>query len=431
VDVVIIGAGVIGAATAFELAKRGYRTLNVDKLGGAGLGSTVNSCALIRTHYSTFDGCALAHEASLYWRNWGRYLGAVDELGLARFITSGCVIIKPEGFDFERLFRHYDELGIAYERWDLDTLAARMPIYDRRSFWPPRRPEDEAFFDEPTGEIPGAIFTPGAGYISDPQLATHNLQRAAEARGGRFLFNREVVEIRRAGGRVAGVTLDDGERIDAPVVVNVAGPHSGLVNRLAGIGDDMSIRTRPLRHEVHVAPSPEGFDFARDGCVTTDDDTGAYCRPEVGNTLLFGSTDPACDPKEWVEDPDNFNREVTEAQWKAQIYRLARRIPSLGIPSRPKGVVDLYDVADDWMPIYDRSRLPGFYLAIGTSGNQFKNAPIVGHLMAELITACERGQDHDSEPVRFKCPHTGVTLNAGFYSRRREVNPESSFSVMG
>ena len=51
-DCVIIGAGVIGSCLAFELAKKGYRTLNLDKGPGAGHGSTGNSCAIIRVHYS-------------------------------------------------------------------------------------------------------------------------------------------------------------------------------------------------------------------------------------------------------------------------------------------------------------------------------------------------------------------------------------------
>ena len=65
-----------------------------------------------------------------------------------------------------------------------------------------------------------------------------------------------------------------------------------------------------------------------------------------------------------------------------------------------KGVVDLYDCSDDWIPIYDKSDLGGFYMAIGTSGNQFKNGPVVGHCMAELIDAVEKGHDHDSDPVK-------------------------------
>ena len=47
-----------------------------------------------------------------------------------------------------------------------------------------------------------------------------------------------------------------------------------------------------------------------------------------------------------------------------------------------RGIVDLYDVSDDWLPIYDRSAIDCFYMACGTSGNQFKNAPVVGELMS-------------------------------------------------
>ena len=70
-------------------------------------------------------------------------------------------------------------------------------------------------------------------------------------------------------------------------------------------------------------------------------------------------------------------------------------------------------------------------MAIGTSGNQFKNAGGAGHMMAELIVATQDGRDHDANPLTVKMPHTGLELNAGFYSRNREINPESSFSVNG
>ena len=55
-DAVIIGAGVIGAAVGLELARRGWRTLNVDALPAAGYGSTSASAAVIRVYYSTLDG---------------------------------------------------------------------------------------------------------------------------------------------------------------------------------------------------------------------------------------------------------------------------------------------------------------------------------------------------------------------------------------
>ena len=430
-DAIIIGAGVIGAATAFELGKRGYRTLNIDKLPAAGYGPTSNSCAIVRAHYSSREGVAMAYEGFFYWQDWERYLGAADESGTAKYSQCGTVLLKSATGHDRKVIEHYRALGVEFEEWDVSTLREKVPVYDTHAFWPPKRPDDPHFWDEPQAQLDGAVFTPGSGYVNDPQLATHNLQRATEARGGEFLFRAEVVEIRRHNGRVKGVTLSDGREIDAPIVVNVAGPHSFLINRMAGVEEGMNVTTRALRHEVHHVPAPPDFDFEHDGYHTSDGDTGIYFRPESGNNILIGSEDPDCDPKMWVEDPNRFDRNVTEKQWEAQVYRLARRMPSLPIPHERRGLVDLYDVSDDWIPIYDRSDLDGFYMAIGTSGNQFKNAPVVGHLMAELIDRVEHGHDHDTDPVKVKAVHTGLELDAGFYSRLREVNPDSSFSVNG
>ena len=61
-DVIIIGAGVIGACTALELSRQGYRTLNIDKGPAAGYGSTSASCAIIRPYYSSLETCAIAYE---------------------------------------------------------------------------------------------------------------------------------------------------------------------------------------------------------------------------------------------------------------------------------------------------------------------------------------------------------------------------------
>jgi sarcosine oxidase subunit beta len=430
-DAVIVGAGVIGAAIAFELSKRGYRTLNVDRLPAAGYGPTSNSCSIVRAHYSSREGVAMAYEGFFYWQNWEEYLGTVDDAGVARYVQCGTILLESATGHHEKVLRHYRELGIEYEEWDSAELRQRMPIYDTGAFWPPKRPRDPHFWDLPDAELGGAIFTPGSGYVSDPQLASHNLQRAAEAHGAEFLFRSEIVEIRRDRERVTGITLLGGREIDAPIVVNVAGPHSFLINRMAGVEETMNVKTRALRHEVHHVPAPPDFDFEHNGIHTSDGDTGIYFRPESGNHILVGSEDPDCDARVWVDDPDVYDRHVTEAQWEAQVFRLARRIPTLGIPNERKGIVDLYDVSDDWIPIYDRSNLPGFYMAIGTSGNQFKNAPVVGHAMAELIDRVEHGHDHDAEPVRVEARYTRSQLDLGFYSRLREVNPNSSFSVNG
>ena len=432
-DAIIIGAGVIGSSVAFELAKRGYKTLNIDKLPTSGYGSTSNSCAIVRAHYSTWDGVAMAYEGFFYWDDWANYLGVEDESGMIEYMKTGSIMFKLQGEDHsKKSLKFFEEIGVEHEIWDLEKLKERMPIYSHDQFDGTTRPDDdEHFFDKTGKKIEGAIFTPGSGYVSDPQLSSHNLQVAAEANGGEFLFNNEIKEIRQEDGKVLGVTLKTGEQIDAPIVVNVAGPHSFVINRMAGVEEEMNIKTKALRHEVHHVPSPEGFDFEKDGFHTSDGDNYIYFRPETGNTILIGSEDPLCDPKEWIEDPDNYNNQVTESQWRAQVYRCARRIPDLKIPSRTSGVVDLYDVSDDWIPIYDKSALRGFYMAIGSSGNQFKNAPVAGHCMAELIDACEKGHDHDANPLKVKTVYTGLELNMGFYSRNREINPNSSFSVNG
>lgn len=430
-DAIIIGAGIIGANLGFEMSKAGYKTLNIDKLPAAGYGSTANSCAIVRCHYSTWPGVAMAYEGFHFWKNWEDYLETDDERGLAGFVQCGAVYVGDSERYEKKVLPLFDEIGIEYEVWDTPTVAEEASYLDTGSYAPPKRPDDDAFWEDPATQITSAVHTPIAGYITDPQLATHNLQRAAEAKGGEFMFNAEVAEIRVSEGRVAGVTLADGTEIDAPIVVNVAGPHSFVINEMAGVADSMNIKTRALRHEVHHVPSPEGIDFEKDGMLVGDDDLGTYFRPEVGNHILVGSQDPDCDPQIWVEDPDEFERAITEDQWKAQVLRLARRIPSLGVPAEKKGVVDLYDVSDDWIPIYDKTDLPGFYVAIGTSGNQFKNSHIAAFCLTKLIESVEAGHDHDADPVKVKMPYTGLELDMGVFSRNREINKDSSFSVLG
>ena len=429
-DVTIIGAGVIGAAIAYELAKRGHRTLSIDALSGPSAGPTSNSCAIVRSHYSTLNGVAMAYEGFSYWERWEDYLGVRDEAGMAAYRQCGTAAMKNRSGHHLKYLPLYRELGVEFEEWDAAELRRHAPGLDVREFWPPRRPEDPDFWHEPDHELEGAVYTPGSGYVNDPQLAGHNVAAAATAYGARFRYGERVTAVLRDAGRTAGVELASGERIASPIVINVAGPHSAVVNRMAGVEDSMKRRTRPLRHEVHHVPAP--VDWAPNGGLhISDGDTGIYFRPDVGNTFLVGSEDPACDPHQWVDDPDVFDRTVTRDQWEAQVYRLARRVPSLSIPNSVRGFADLYDCSDDWIPIYDRSELPGFYMAVGTSGNQFKNAPVVGHCMAELIEACENGHDHDADPIRVRAVHTGFELEMGMYSRLREIDPDSSFSVMG
>jgi glycine/D-amino acid oxidase-like deaminating enzyme len=154
-------------------------------------------------------------------------------------------------------------------------------------------------------------------------------------------------------------------------------------------------------------------------------------RPASNGSLLVGGTEPECDPLEWVEDVDQVNMTRTAERFEAQVTRAARRLPALQIPNSPMGIVGVYDVAADWTPIYDRTSIAGFYVAVGTSGNQFKNAPAVGQLMAFLISRIEGGHNHDVDPLIFIGEHTKNEINLGAFSRKRPYNSSNTHSVMG
>ncbi|NRB36459.1 MAG: FAD-binding oxidoreductase [Rhodobacteraceae bacterium] len=429
-DAIIIGTGIIGTAIAYELSKVGWKTLSLDRNSQIGQGSTAGSCAIIRMHYSTFDGTAFAWEGYHYWRDWAAYLDLPED-GLAKFKEVGCLVMQTEANGhLDKHMRYSKELECPFEVLTPAQITEKLPIYQLDSFAPAKRPDDPKF-GHPNGEhLKGAVFWPNAGYVTDPALASQNLMQAAAEHGAQTMMGAEVTAILQDNGRVTGVELADGTQLHAPVVINVAGPGSAQINALAGVLEDMTIETRPLRQEVVHVPAPEGFDFEANGTIVSDSDIALYCRPEHGNHILIGSEDPECDPHVWTENDTAYDRDFTE-QWTTQAMRYGQRVPSLGIPSQMRGVVDLYDASTDWIPIYDKSSLPGFYMACGSSGNQFKNAPIAGKLMAELVHYCESGRDHDAEPMQFTLPYLGRVIDAGFYSRKRPINDESSFSVLG
>jgi len=430
-DAVVVGAGVIGASVALELARQGLDVVVVDKAGGAGHGSTSASSAIIRFNYSTWDGVATAWESKHCWERWPDHLGFVDAAGMAVMRRTGMVMLDVPMAPRPQVTSLFDQVGVPYEEWDAAELRARIPGIDAGRYWPPKSVDDDAFFADAQGEL-GALYMPDAGFIDDPQLAAHNLLAAAESHGATCIFNRAVVELIRRNGRAAGVRLSDGRLVDAGVVVNAAGPWSGRFNQMAGIGADFTIGVRPMRQEVHHVPAPPGYNADRGlGPSIADLDTGIYVRPAHGDNLLVGGTEPACDPLEWIDDPDQVNPNATASKFAAQVTRAARRLSTLTVPTIAKGISGVYDVSDDWTPIYDRTELDGFYVAIGTSGNQFKNAPIAGRFIAALVEQVESGRDHDNDPVTYSCEYTGHVINIGTFSRRRPFNAETTGTVMG
>ena len=429
-DAVVIGAGVIGASVALELARGGRSVAVVDKGPSAGSGSTSSSVSIVRFSYSTLDSVLTAWESAAMWLDWAGHLGTVDPQGMVRFVRTGMCIFNTPDANMERVRRLWDDVGIAYTVADVDSLRALLPGVDLGAYFPPKRIDDPAFADDAATELT-ALVELDSGFIDDPMLAAGNLAFAARQHGAQFRFNQQVVSIdRSSNGRVAGVSLAGGEQVTAPVVVNVGGPHSSLINRMAGVADGMRIGNRPLRQEVFTVTAPVGLRLEDGLPAVADLDLGQYIRPQAGGTWLVGGTEAKCDELHWIDDPDNFDEYPTVDQFEVSMMRLARRVPEFGVPHRPVGLAALYDVTDDWVPIYDKSDLPGFFMACGTSGNQFKNAPIVGQFMRDIIDAEHAGTDHDEQPVQFLGKRTGRLINLGSFSRRRDKT-ETSGTVMG
>lgn len=429
-DVIVIGSGVVGASTALEMARGGHDVTVVDKAGGPGNGSTSASSAIVRFNYSTWEGVAAAWESQFRWQAWEEHLGHRDPDGLARFIRCGLVFLDVDTVPLDAMSTLFDKAGVPHERWDAGQVSQAVPGIDVGRYFPPKPVESEAFFAPADGSL-GALFTPDAGYVDDPKLAATNLAHAAERAGAHFRFGRAVTEVQRTSTSWR-VTLDSGEVIEAPVVVNAAGPWSTEINRLAGIGAEFTVSVTPLRQEVHHVPLPPRLGALTPSApIIADLDLGTYLRPESDHSLLVGGTEPECDPLEWVEDPDRSDPRPSRERFEAQVHRSARRLPELAVPNRPRGIAGVYDAASDWTPIYDRTDQDGFYVAMGTSGNQFKNAPLIGSLMAALIEGVEAGYDHDAAPLDYTAPHTGHTISLGAFSRLRSPNAASTGTVLG
>src|SRR6476661_5482104 len=167
-DVLVVGAGVIGASIALELAKQHLDVVVVDKAGGAGQGSTSASSAIIRFNYSRWDSVAASWEAKHCWENWADDLGRDDGPGLAYFHRTGMRMLDVPVAPTDRLVGLFERAGIPFERWDAAALQARVPAIDVGRYWPPKALDDEAFFDDATDTL-GAVFMPEAGFVDDPQ----------------------------------------------------------------------------------------------------------------------------------------------------------------------------------------------------------------------------------------------------------------------
>jgi glycine/D-amino acid oxidase-like deaminating enzyme len=448
--IVVIGAGVIGSSIALQIKRLGHEVTVIERNSGAGMGSTSASSAVVRFNYSTFDAVMLSWESYFHWKDFKNLIDGTNGYSHTPLANSqthyafledrGYVMLDVPVLSNEKTVTLFEQAGVPYEIWDAKTLKSRMPGIDAGKYWPNKPVKSDEFWNTATEEL-GAIYCKHGGYVSDPLLAAQNFAKAAQREGVIFKFRKAVVGFKKNNGRISHVLVIDFDsqskkevqkgtsEILADVVVNVAGPWSTLINEMAGAGGDFTVELKPLRAEVHQISKPKDI---LSGPIMGDLDLGIYVRSGPGGITLIGGTEPECDKLEWVEPDkvDEVNMTRTVEVFESQTYRFARRFPAAQIPSSPVGVVGVYDVSSDWTPIYDKTDVPGFYVAIGTSGNQFKNAPGAGFIMSHLITQVENGADHDNKPVIYQCTKTDKQINLSTFSRKRARNLTSG-TVMG
>jgi len=359
-DVVVVGAGVIGAATAFHLAALGARRVLLLEQRRVGEGTGAMSSGILRTHYSVPSNVELARRSFAVYEDFAAALGDPDaDCGLVR---CGYLIAAPEGprrAALEASLAAQQAMGIRVERLTPREAAERLPI---------ARFDDAALIG----------LEPDAGF-ADPHLVATAYARAARRRGAEV---REGVAVRGLvrqpepdGGRVVGVLTDAGP-LAAGVVVSCQNIWATALAGWAGI-------TVPLHAERHVVLALQGrLPYTQAMPVFKDLalDAMPYYRSYGGRQMLASEGGGG----EVLAEPDDRPGDVgLEAM--ARIAELAAwRFPAWAEAGVAAAWTGVYDVTPDWNPVLGPvPQVPGLIVAFGFSGHGFKLAPAVGRLLAQ------------------------------------------------
>lgn len=353
-DIIVIGAGIMGSATAFELAQRGLKVALLDKKG-VGAGGTGQSSAIIRQHYSKELTARMAKHSLRVFQNFTDAVG-----GESGFTQSGFLLVAAAK-DLAGLKANIalqQKLGIQTELIDQETVHKLMPALN-------------------ASDLVAAAYEPESGY-ADPYLTVTSYANAAKREGATLFQDTPVTGIRFENGKVTGVDTPKGP-FNAPVVLNSTGPWGAQVAKMAGI--DIPINS--CRVQVAFFRRPAGHEASHP--VFADFINATYFRSETGGLTLVGLVDPG--EAKAIVDPDNFAEGVDDAFVMEAGERLIKRFPDMEQSQVTGGYASLYAITPDWHPIVDEL-IPGsgFYVCSGFSGHGFKLGPAVSVMMADLMT---------------------------------------------
>jgi glycine/D-amino acid oxidase-like deaminating enzyme len=377
-DVVVIGAGAVGAATAWFLTEEKGLSVAVLEARAVAAGSTSRSAAAFRQQFSSH-----AHvQMSRFSR--GVYERFPETFGVAP-------VFVQNGYLF--LYTQADAMEAARERV---AWQQKEGVEDARALSPAEvdgLPGLAGAFA--TSTLAGATWCPSDGFLRPTEIAAAFVE-GARRRGATFHVGARVTGFRRKDGAVSAVEVGGEHAVETKAVVVAAGWWSNAVASLAGC----PIPVVAVKRYLYVTPQFEGRRVSHFPLVVGD--LGAYARPE-GNGLMMGWDErpakpegtgsfppPRQDPAALEEAQDRvepgYGRGIDEYGVEV-LGEIARFLPWLEEEGAVEHVAGgYYEVTpDDKAILSEDPRLRGLFHASGFSGHGIMHAPAAGRSVADLV----------------------------------------------
>jgi glycine/D-amino acid oxidase-like deaminating enzyme len=353
-DVVVVGGGVIGASTAFQLASLGVKRVVVCERRFPAAGASGKSGALVRMHYTNEPEARLAHASLPYFSNWDDLVGRGDcgflKTGMARIVT-------PE--NEAKLRANVDML----ERVGVNTrVIGASELAEVAPYW---RVDD----------VVAAAWEPDSG-CADPVGTTHGLLERARDLGAEVRLHTEVTGVDVSGGKVTGVKTSGGPISTSTVVIAGGAWAVPLLREL-----QVPVNLQPVRIQVALFRRPPSLDGPHP--ILIDGINELWMRPEGPN---WGSTLVGVASRTPLADPDTLDEGVDADYVPRAKAGLAQRIPALADAPMRGGWAGAITLTEDGKAILDRHpEIDGLFVFSGDNGSSFKTAPAVGKVLAEWI----------------------------------------------
>ena len=350
-DVVIIGGGVHGLATAYYLASRhGITNVAVVDKGYIGGGGSGRNTAILRSNYLTPEGVAF------YDRSLHLYQHLSSELNLN-------VMFSQRG----HMTLAHNDSSLRTMRWRAEVnkiqgVDSRVIGPDEiKKLVPPMDTSDRTRYP-----ILGALYHPPGGIIRHDAVVW-GYARAADALGVHIHQETEVTGIDVANGRVQGVQTSRGP-ISAPVVVNCTAGWASLIAAMAGVG--LPIITHPLQAAV-----TEPVKFFLDTVVVSGTLHVYVSQTDRGELVFGASVDPFASYS--MRASLEFLEEVA-----GHVLQLMPSVATMRVLRQWAG---LCDMTPDYSPIIGTTPVDGFIVDVGWGTYGFKAGPAAGEAVAELV----------------------------------------------